>query len=134
MDTHSLYMYVGWGVALLSVICLIVLCIIACRKKRRSETEIRRGLREVEVVRTEYQRAQQSLEDYEEEKQLLLSRLKNGGFECHGALRACLRELQLHLAAAEASNKALQDAFHHKPQKVQIGKIHFNVTLLNWHL
>ena len=116
MDYRVLLLLVGWGVALLALVLLVVLCIVACVKKRTAERDMKRGLEEVEVVRTEFKRAQQSLEDYEEEKRLLLNRLKVGGFECRGTLRRCLRELQMHLAAAEANNMSLHAALKHKKE------------------
>lgn len=116
MESAVLLLYMGWGVALVAAVCLLLVCIVACSRERRSDRELKRNMQEVEVVRTEFQRAQQSLEDFEEEKQLLLSRLKGGGFECPAVMRRCLQELQIHLAAAELSNLSLKNALKHKPQ------------------
>ncbi|KAL8269938.1 hypothetical protein Esti_006126 [Eimeria stiedai] len=116
MDYRVVLFFLGWGVALLSVLALLIFCIFSCNRERRSSQNLKKGLAEVALVTTKYERAQQSIEDYEQEKKLLLDRLKGGGFECEGKLRRCLRELQIHLAAAEATSTSLHAALKHKKQ------------------
>ncbi|CDJ38584.1 NOT2 / NOT3 / NOT5 family domain-containing protein, putative, partial [Eimeria tenella] len=58
---------------------------------------------------------QQPLENFQEEKQLLLHRLRSGGLECTDTLRSCLQELQIHLTAQEGSSLSFKNALKHKP-------------------
>lgn len=116
-NTDSLLSMLGWGVALLFFAAFALFVVVSCVRRRRTKKRLntmKRDLSEVQLVRAEYAKAQQSLVDYEEEKQLLLARLSHGGAECQGTVRRCLREIQMFVALQTANNQALQSALRHK--------------------
>ena len=117
MDPRGLLLLLGWGIALLMGIAVICFCVFVCRRKSSSAAHKQQqqqqcsSSKEIELVHSDYIHLQTP---HEEEKQLLLQRLQKGGFECPRALRLCIRELQIHLAAAEATHNALKQALQHK--------------------
>ncbi|KAL8431506.1 hypothetical protein ACSSS7_005215 [Eimeria intestinalis] len=52
MTYRVILFFVGWGVALLSVVALLVFCIYSCSRQRRSSRNLKKGLEEVALVTT----------------------------------------------------------------------------------